>query len=68
MNHNFTVEESNLISIFVDESRSKVIEGIESALNHLDDQDMEELCHTVIKKLREMTDEEFLGYVFIMEE
>ena len=68
MNHNFTVEESNLISIFADESRSKVIEGIESALKHLDDQDMEELCHKVIKKLREMTDEEFLGYVLIMEE
>ena len=68
MDTRFTVEESNLISIFADESRSKVIEGIESALKHLDDQDMEELCHKVIKKLREMTDEEFLGYVFIMEE
>lgn len=59
MNHNFTVEEVNLICIFAGESRSQVIEDIERALQYLDDLDMEELSHRIIGKLRNMTDEEF---------
>ncbi len=47
MNHNFTVEEVNLICIFAGESRSEVIE------------DMLELSGRVVGKLRDMTDEEF---------
>ena len=39
MNHNFTVEEVNLICIFAGESRSEVIEDIERALPYLDDSD-----------------------------
>ena len=59
MNHNFTVEEVNLICIFAGESRSEVIEDMERALPHLDDPDMVELSNRVIGKLRGMTDEEF---------
>ena len=59
MNHNFTVEEVNLICIFAGESRSEVIEDIERALPYLDDPDMVELSNRVIGKLRGMTDEEF---------
>lgn len=59
MNHNFTVEEVNLICIFAGEGRSEVIEDIERALQYLDDLDMEELSHRIIGKLRNMTDEEF---------
>lgn len=59
MNHNFTVEEVNLICIFAGESRSEVIEDMERALPYLEDTDMEELSHRVIKKLRDMTDKEF---------
>ena len=59
MNHNFTVEEVNLICIFAGESRSEVIEDIERALPYLDDTDMAELSHRIIGKLRNMTDEEF---------
>ena len=59
MNHNFTVEEVNLICIFAGESRSQVIEDIERALQYLEDPDMEELSNRVIRKLRGMTDEEF---------
>lgn len=66
MNHNFTVEEVNLICIFASESkaftlesRSEVIEDIERALPYLDDTDMAELSHRIIGKLRNMTDEEF---------
>lgn len=55
----FTVEESNLICIFAGEGRNGVIEGIENALLYLKDPDMEELCNRVIRKLRNMTEEEF---------
>lgn len=53
------MKESNLICVFAGEARNGVIEGIERALPYLDDPDMEELCHRVIKKLRNMTEEEF---------
>ena len=58
MNHNFTVEEVNLICIFAGESRSEVIEDIERALPYLDDPDMVELSNRIIEKLRNMTDED----------
>ena len=66
MNHNFTVEEVNLICIFASESRAftlesrrQVIGDMESILLYLDDPDMEELSNRVIGKLQNMTDEEF---------
>lgn len=59
MNHNFTVEEVNLICVFAGESRSEVIEDMQSALPYIDDADMEELVHRVIKKLRSMRETEF---------
>ena len=60
MNHNFTVEEVNLICVFAGESRSEVIEDIELALPYLEDTDMLELTNRVIGRLRNMTDDEFL--------
>ncbi|MFG6343319.1 MAG: transposon-transfer assisting family protein [Lachnospiraceae bacterium] len=65
MNHNFTVEEVNLICIFAGESRSEVIEDIERALPYLDDPDMVELSNRIIEKLRNMTDEEFERFELI---
>lgn len=66
MNHNFTVEEVNLICIFASESgaftlesRSEVIKDIERALPYLEDTYMEELSISVVRKLHDMTDEEF---------
>lgn len=59
MNHNFTVEEVNLICIYAGEGRGEVIEDIARALPYLDDTDMAELSNRIIGKLRNMTDEEF---------
>ena len=59
MNHNFSVEEVNLICIYAGESRSEVIEDIERALPYLDDTDMAELSNRIIGKLQNMADEEF---------
>ena len=59
MNTMFTIEESNLICIFAGERRREVIEDIEKALAYVDDMDMVELSHRVIRKLQNMTDKEF---------
>ena len=55
MNKRFTVEESNLISIFMEEGidsdvggRKKVINGIDKALKHLEDDEMVEKSKIII--------------------
>lgn len=68
MEHNFTVEEVNLICIFAGESRSEVIEDMKRALPYLEDTDMEKLSHRVIRKLQNMTDEEFEQHELIKAE
>ena len=59
MKNLFTVEESNLICIFQSDSRTKVMEDINRALEHIDDTDMIELCENVLEKLGKMSDKEF---------
>ena len=67
MNKRFTVEESNLISIFMEEGidldvggRKNVINGINKTLKHLEDDEMVELSLCVLAKLKELTDHEFM--------
>lgn len=64
----FTVEESNLISIFEGESRTEVIRDIERAMKHLDDEGLLELSERVIEHLKRMTDEEFTELEFVTAE
>lgn len=59
MNTIFTVEESNLISIFANENRTKVMQDISNAIPHLDDEEMIELSLRVVDKLKAMSDETF---------
>ena len=59
----FTVEEINLICVFVTKGRTELIADIDRVLPHLDDKDMEELANRVIGKLQNMTDEEFAQVV-----
>ena len=75
MNKRFTVEESNLISIFMEEGidsdvggRKKVINGIDKALKYLEDDEMVELSLCVLVKLKELTDQEFAELEFIVAE
>lgn len=63
MNNPFTVEETNLICIFQSDSRTKVIEDIHKAMKHIDDGDLVELSVRVVKKLENMSDEEYAGLV-----
>jgi len=55
----FTVEESNLISIFASKNRTKVMRDISNAIPHLDDEEMIDLSLRVVDKLKAMSDEEF---------
>lgn len=58
MNTRFTVEETNLISIYIYEDRASLIEEMSDALPYMDE-DMRSLADSTIKKLRSMTSEEF---------
>ena len=75
MNKRFTVEESNLISIFMEEGidldvggRKNVINGINKTLKHLEDDEMVELSLRVIVKLNDLTDQEFAEMKFVAAE
>ena len=65
MEKTFTVEEINLICIFESRSRIKVISDIKEAIKHLDDEAMIELSLQVMKKLNDMSDEQFEELVFV---
>ena len=58
MNTRFTVEETNLISIYIYEDRASLIDEMSDALPYMDE-DMGELANRTLDKLRAMTDEEF---------
>ena len=68
MNHKFTVEEINIISIFESNSRAKVMQDINNAMKHLDGEEMIELSLRVVEKLKGMSDEEFAELDFIAAE
>lgn len=58
MNTRFTVEETNLISVYIYEDRASLIEEMNDALPYMDE-DMRDLANRTLEKLRTMTDEEF---------
>lgn len=64
METKFTVEESNLICVFVSgraESRTELIKDIERAMKYLEDDVLLELSGRVLERLKGMSDEEFTG-------
>ena len=64
----FSVEESNLISIFAGENRTEVIDDISRALKYLEDSEMLELSEKVLGRLKDMSDEEFAELEFLAAE
>ncbi len=58
MNTRFTVEELNLISIYIYEDRASLTREMSDALPYMDE-DMRSLADRTLEKLRTMTDEEF---------
>lgn len=65
MNIKFTVEESNLISIFDGKRRKAVIQSILEVKKYLDDTEM---LSRVLEKLDSMSDEEFEAMEFVAAE
>ncbi|MFR8069991.1 MAG: transposon-transfer assisting family protein [Clostridium sp.] len=68
MNIKFTVEESNLISIFDGKRRKAVIQSILEVKKYLDDTEMLEVVSRVLEKLDSMSDEEFEAMEFVAAE
>ena len=54
----FTVEETNLISIYIADTREELIEEMTGALPYMDD-DMRAMALRTLVKLRDMSDAEF---------
>ena len=54
----FTVEETNLLSIYADDSKRALLENINAALPFMD-ADMRELAGRTMQKVDALTEEEF---------
>lgn len=65
MNIRFTVEEENLIAIYVEDSREKTMQNILAAIPYMDS-DMQPLAENTTRKLQRMTDSEFLEREFTL--
>jgi len=64
----FTIEESNLISMYPHDTRREVLEALHQAVLYIKEPEMEALVHQVIEKIVPMTDEEFAQEVFTLED
>ena len=58
MNYTFTVEETNLLSIYHEGSKAQLMENMTAALPYMD-ADMRELAERTISKVNALTDEEY---------
>ena len=58
MNNTFTVEETNLLSIYHEGSKAQLMENMTAALPYMD-ADMRELAERAISKVNALTDEEY---------
>ena len=54
----FTVEETNLLSIYADENKRALLENINAALPYMD-ADMRELAQRTMQKVDALTEEEY---------
>ena len=58
----FTVEETNLLSIYADSSKRALLENINAALPYMD-ADMRELAGRTMRKVDALTEEEYAELV-----
>ena len=65
MNIRFTIEEENIIAIYVEDSRERTIDNINSAMPYMDE-DMSQLAAAAVNKLQAMTDSAFSETVFTL--
>ena len=60
----FTVEETNLLSIYHEGSRTQLAENINAALPFMDE-NMKELAKRTLSKVDALTEEEYLSLIHI---
>lgn len=65
MNIRFTIEEENIIAIYVEDSRERTMDNINSAMPYMDE-DMSQLAAAAVNKLQAMTDSAFSETVFTL--
>ena len=65
MNIRFTIEEENIIAIYVEDSRERTMDNINSAMPYMDE-DMRQLAAEAVNKLQAMKDSEFSEREFIL--
>ena len=58
MNNTFTVEETNLLSIYHEDGKAQLIENMTAALPYMD-ADMRELAERTISKVDALTEKEY---------
>ena len=63
-NMDFTLEQENFICIFDVSNRNACINGIRAALPDFDDLELREIANDVLKKLDNMSDEDFSELIF----
>ena len=61
MDGKFTIEEGNLIAIYVGDTpdRKTAVDGIESIMSLIDDADIFEIANQAVEKMKDMSDAEF---------
>ncbi len=62
----FNVSENNIISIYKETDRERTILGIKNALVHTDDENMTDVMKKTIKKLSDVSDEDFENTEFFL--
>ena len=65
MNIRFTIEEENIIAIYMEDSRETTVDNIVAAMPYMDG-DIQQIAETAVKKLQAMTDSEFSEKEFIL--
>lgn len=65
MNIRFTVEEENIICIYLEDSREQTTQNILAAMPYMDG-DMKQLAVAAVGKLQAITDSEFAQMEFAM--
>lgn len=64
----FTIEESNLIAMYVHSNRREILEELHQAEIYIREPEMLELVHQTIEKIVGMSEEDFAQEIFELEE
>ena len=62
----FTVEETNLIAMYLGNTRTDTIMQINAALTFIDDKEIYSIAESAISKLAMLDEQEFAEYSFIL--